>query len=121
MLLTTCPGENFISSMVKSTPEIINPMHDTLALFHCDLISNLPDDVYIIQATGCVNMSWFVSRLAQIIILLFATAIFLSYAIQFYVPLEILLPAAKARFPRHETLVDYGLRYGFVLVTCKFQ
>ena len=61
----------------------------------------------------------FVSRLAQIIILLFATAIFLSYAIQFYVPLEILLPAAKARFPRHETLVDYGLRYGFVLVTCK--
>ena len=50
-------------------------------------------------------------RLAQIIILLFATAIFLSYAIQFYVPLEILLPAAKARFPRHESLVDYGLRY----------
>ena len=63
----------------------------------------------------------FVLRLAQIIILLFATAIFLSYAIQFYVPLEILLPAAKARFPRRETLVDYGLRYAFVLVTCKYS
>ena len=60
-------------------------------------------------------------RLAQIIILLFATAIFLSYAIQFYVPLEILLPAAKARFPRHESLVDYGLRYAFVLVTCQLD
>ena len=60
-------------------------------------------------------------RLAQIIILLFATAIFLSYAIQFYVPLEILLPAAKARFPRHENLVDYGLRYAFVLVTCELD
>ena len=30
--------------------------------------------------------------------------------------LEILLPVAKARFPCLKTLVDYGLRYAFVLV-----
>ncbi len=57
--------------------------------------------------------------LAQTIILLMAIAIFLSYALQFYVPLEVILPPIKARFPGREMLVEYGCRYAVVLFTCR--
>jgi proton-coupled amino acid transporter len=58
--------------------------------------------------------------LAQAIILLFATAIFFSYALQFYVPLEILIPPVKARFPNNDALIEYGFRYFVVIITFGF-
>jgi proton-coupled amino acid transporter len=57
--------------------------------------------------------------LAQVIILLMSLAIFFSYALQFYVPLEILLPPVKARFPDHPVKAEYIVRYSIVIVTCK--
>ncbi len=58
-------------------------------------------------------------RLAQIIILMFTVAIFFTYALQFYVPIEIMLPHLEARFPGRGLLVNYGLRYAVVLLTCE--
>lgn len=60
-----------------------------------------------------------INRLAQIIIMMFALAIFLSYALQFYVPVEIILPWFATRFPNRPNLLDFCLRYLLVLVTCE--
>ena len=60
-------------------------------------------------------------RLAQIIILMFSLAIFFSYALQFYVPIEIVQPWFNRKFPHNKFLVNYGLRYMVVLITCKYD
>jgi hypothetical protein len=49
-------------------------------------------------------------------------AIFFSYALQFYVPLEILWPLIAERIPgsRYALLINYGFRMLLVLFTCEF-
>jgi hypothetical protein len=59
--------------------------------------------------------------LAQIIILTFALAIFFSYALQFYVPIEIIQPWLEAKFPHRKRVVNYALRYSTVIFTCKHE
>jgi len=52
---------------------------------------------------------------------MFATAIFITYGLQFYVPVEILWPALQRRL-NEQVLLDYGeylLRYFFLFVTCE--
>lgn len=63
-------------------------------------------------------------RLAQVIIVMFSIAIFFTYAIQFYVPLEILVPFAQAKARQFNVVdkdvtVDFVLRYILILITCK--
>jgi len=62
--------------------------------------------------------------LAQTIIIMFAIAIFFTYAIQFYVPLEILVPIAQAKARQfhvdRDVMVDIGLRYSLILITFAF-
>ena len=62
-------------------------------------------------------------RLAQVIIVMFSIAIFFTYAIQFYVPLEILVPIAQAKARQfhmdRDVTVDFVLRYFLILITCK--
>ena len=58
-------------------------------------------------------------RLAQGIVIAFAIAIYLSYGLQFYVPVELLLPWVKAKYPDRPLLAEFALRYGLVLITCK--
>ncbi len=49
-----------------------------------------------------------------------SVAIFCSYAIQFYVPVTILLPFFHERVSeRYHLLVEYALRFTMVLFTCK--
>ena len=56
---------------------------------------------------------------------MFAAAIFITYAIQFYVPIEILWPSLQqmlAAAGNHQFLVSHGeylLRYLFLFVTCE--
>ena len=61
--------------------------------------------------------------MAQTIIIMFAIAIFFTYAIQFYVPLEILVPIAQAKARQfhvdRDGTVDIALRYSLILITCK--
>jgi len=60
--------------------------------------------------------------LAQIIILMFSVAIFISYALQFYVPIEILLPVVRAWWPNTaEWKLNYGMRAVVVLFTCEYE
>ncbi|TSK28141.1 Proton-coupled amino acid transporter 1 [Bagarius yarrelli] len=55
----------------------------------------------------------------QIVKLLYSLGIYITYALQFYVPAEILIPPAVARVrPRLALLVDLGIRVGLVLLTC---
>ena len=54
---------------------------------------------------------------------MFATAIFITYGIQFYVPIEILWPPLEQMFTNH-LLIAYGeylVRYFFLFVTCEFS
>lgn len=52
--------------------------------------------------------------------LLYSFGIYITYALQFYVPAEILIPPAVARVrPRWALLVDLSIRVGLVLLTCE--
>lgn len=55
----------------------------------------------------------------QIVKLLYCFGIFITFALQFYVPAEILIPPAVARVPpRWETAVNLLLRTAMVIFTC---
>lgn len=58
----------------------------------------------------------------QTVKLLYSFGIFITYALQFYVPAEILIPPAVAQVrPRLALLVDLSIRVGLVLLTCKLK
>jgi len=54
---------------------------------------------------------------------MFAVAIFITYGIQFYVPIEILWPSLERNLTHHllTTYGEYLLRYFFLFVTCEFS
>ena len=59
--------------------------------------------------------------LAQIIIVMMSLAIFFSYGLQFYVPLELILPSLQAKVSENFHLAaEFILRYSLVLLTCKY-
>lgn len=64
----------------------------------------------------------FVFRLAQSVRLMMAIAIFLSYGLQFYVPMSIIWPPLRARIQdeRMQRVLELLLRTVLVVVTCEF-
>lgn len=59
-------------------------------------------------------------RLYQTVKLLYSFGIYITYALQFYVSAEILIPPAVARCgPRWALMVDLGIRVALVCLTCK--
>lgn len=62
-----------------------------------------------------------VSRLAQSVRLMMALAIFLSYGLQFYVPIKIMGPWIESFFDSSQSryVSDLALRIALVIVTCK--
>eukprot|EP00094_Tigriopus_californicus_P011926 TCALIF_11521-PA protein Name:"Similar to Slc36a2 Proton-coupled amino acid transporter 2 (Mus musculus)" AED:0.15 eAED:0.15 QI:15/0.83/1/1/1/1/7/255/406 len=59
----------------------------------------------------------FSSWLAQAVMVMMSVAIFFSYALQFYVPLEIVLPLVADRFPSRPLLTEMIVRYCLVILT----
>ncbi|KAL1517835.1 hypothetical protein ABEB36_001549 [Hypothenemus hampei] len=56
--------------------------------------------------------------LAQSVKLMIAVAIFFTYALQFYVPMEIIWKALKNNFsPNRQNLANYSIRIGLIFVT----
>lgn len=63
-----------------------------------------------------------VSRLYQTVKLLYCFGIFITFALQFYVPAEILIPPAVARVSdRWKKPVDLLLRTLLVIFTCEYK
>ena len=61
-------------------------------------------------------------RMYQVVKLLYSFGIFITFALQFYVPAEILVPLALSRVPeRWETAVDLLIRTALVIFTCKYK
>lgn len=59
-------------------------------------------------------------RLYQIVKLLYSFGIYITYALQFYVSAEILIPPAVARCgPRWAVMVDLSIRVALVGLTCE--
>ena len=60
--------------------------------------------------------------LAQAVIIMLSFAIFLSYSIQFYVPIKILLPwiLKKIPNPKRHILAEYVFRFVLIIITCKY-
>lgn len=62
----------------------------------------------------------FPSRTYQTVKLLYCFGIFITFALQFYVPAEIIIPPVLARVPeRWEKPIDLLLRTFLVIITCK--
>lgn len=66
-------------------------------------------------------MNYFFYRLAQSVRVMMALAIFLSYGLQFYVPMNILWPMVSERLTteHHKQIGEYVLRTGLVIFTCE--
>lgn len=54
-------------------------------------------------------------RLAQSVKLMIAVAIFLTYTLQFYVPMEIIWKNVKGNFNEHKVAAEYSIRIGLVV------
>ena len=53
--------------------------------------------------------------------LLFSTCVFLTYFLQFYVPMLIIQPPILKHVPEeYHMWADYGIRAGTVILTCKY-
>lgn len=50
--------------------------------------------------------------------LMIAIAIFLTYSLQFYVPMEIIWKNIKGNFNEHQNAAEYTLRIGLVVSCC---
>jgi proton-coupled amino acid transporter len=64
----------------------------------------------------------FASSLAQAVQLTISVGILFSYALQMYVPIEILWPHVQKRWGRfkNSSLIDIIFRSSLVLITCKY-
>lgn len=54
-------------------------------------------------------------RLAQSVKLSIAVAIFLTYTLQFYVPMEIIWKNVKGNFNEHKNIAEYSIRISLVV------
>lgn len=59
-------------------------------------------------------------RLAQSVKFMIAISIFLTYSLQFYVPMEIIWKNLKPRFNEHKNLAEYSLRIVLVVSLYNF-
>jgi len=51
-----------------------------------------------------------------------AISIFLSYALQFYVPMSIAWPKLQARIPKNaQTVAEFAFRTALVILTCEIS
>lgn len=66
-------------------------------------------------------LSFYNTRLSQMVRMAMAVAIFLSYSLQFYVPVNIVEPFVQRQFetPRGKDLAATSLRIVLVTFTCK--
>lgn len=61
-----------------------------------------------------IKTSW-TFRLAQSVKLMIALSIFLTYTLQFYVPMEIIWKNIKGNFNEHLNAIEYSVRIGLVV------
>lgn len=58
---------------------------------------------------------FFSFSLAQSVKLMIAIAIFLTYSLQFYVPMEIIWKSVEGNFNKHKDMAEYSIRMGLVV------
>ena len=65
----------------------------------------------------------FCSSLAQSVKVMIGVAIFFTYGLQFYVPMEIIWKSIQHRFGAHKRVVEYIIRGVLVLATgeCRYH
>ena len=97
----------------------------SLNLYHLSLLYHLRS-VYTSRClmTFPLYRRFFLHRVYIGLKLVFAVAIFFTYGIQFYVPAHLILPVIQSRcseewLERNYLQLDYAVRAGFVLCTCK--
>ncbi|GAB6033217.1 hypothetical protein CHUAL_012821 [Chamberlinius hualienensis] len=67
---------------------------------------------------GSITLNLPQTILGNIVCLTYALAIFLSYAIQFYVPMQVMWPPLKEKVsPRLQMLAEIGFRVGIISIT----
>nr|CAI5832887.1 unnamed protein product [Callosobruchus analis] len=77
------------------------------------LENNMKTPQHFIGCPGVLNTG----ILAQSVKIMIAIAIFFTYALQFYVPMEIIWKAVKNNFGAHKTVAEYGIRASLVILT----
>lgn len=70
------------------------------------------------ETQGSITLNLPVEEIpAQSVKLMIAVAIFLTFALQFYVPVEIIWNKIKGRFTKHSLHAEYTLRVALVILT----
>lgn len=69
------------------------------------------------ETAGSITLNLPDNLLAQSVKVMIAIAIFLTYSLQFYVPMEIIWKSLKHRFTSHPLLVEYSIRIVLVCFT----
>lgn len=57
----------------------------------------------------------FIYRLAQSVKLMIAIAVFLTYTLQFYVPMEIIWKSVKGNISEYRNIAEYSIRISLVV------
>ena len=68
-----------------------------------------------------VNKALFCFRLYDVVKIGYALAMFFTYFLQFYVPMQILVPSIRRRFhPKSRNCAETVFRVAMVILTCMF-
>ncbi|XP_022236522.1 proton-coupled amino acid transporter 4-like, partial [Limulus polyphemus] len=80
------------------------------------------------EVAGSITLNLPAKPIYELVRVIFAVAVFLSYPLQFYVPLKFIWPFIKKKKKLDKTmslnmqhLLEYLLRASFVLLTCRFK
>ena len=113
-------GQCFCHKIMLTFKLNLKRMWQNGALLQCS-----PDFKSIQSAASRVisQVIWCVNRFGVVTQVMFSMCIFVSYGLQFYVPMEIIGNSLEKTYPARKLgpkLFDYLLRSFFVLITCKF-
>lgn len=96
-------------------------MHSIKQNYHVLCLPILNVGIQFINKFCYTSIFFSIFRLYDVVKIGYALAMFLTYFLQFYVPMQILVPSFRRRFQlKYRNAMEYVFRAVLVLVTCVY-